>query len=610
LQTPEKLVAIRATTFEASLVEEINHFNDPRKSLILAMAHVYHRFYAAFLEHLTQWPGLQDIAPELQYQDLVRELSSLSFIRHSSTSERLELHDEMRRLVNTYCWQTQDEDRRMRRELSKLALIYYNQLIAQEKNEETRQSYIVERFFHELFLDRDNGFDSFTQHFNHALNFSLHATARALVEELAKFKDGLTTEQRLMADLAEARVLHEEDNPAAALDLLLRLEHDDSWAQRYRFDLLGEKGSCYLQLYKYLQAIECFEGCLEIARKNGNSQLYAQQLSRLGYVHRLQGHYSKAMTYYEEALRIQRNQDDHGGYAMLLNNISNVRRLQGNLDDALNLCKIALRMRRDLFEQGKVSEQDVGLSMSTLGHIYHNMGDIFEEDAAYREAYEIYNRVGDKKAVAAIHNYIGRIWMKKQDTVNARKNFDEALRIAAGVHLEVEIESYNQIGRLVLRQKQWQEAHNFFERAVKRSRAIGLEFELAENLLYLALTCDYMELPLAEHIKEAKRIAWRNDHSYVLAFAEEIQGDMLLRRGEYLSAFKHYRVACRYYAERSRPEYDKFLHNLNDKLLELPANYLPGVIDLLLSYWSELELDKSYPQLPGICREVSRHMLL
>ena len=52
-------MAIDKLMFEASLVEEINHFEDPRKWVIFSMAHVYHRFDATFVERLMHWPGLE-----------------------------------------------------------------------------------------------------------------------------------------------------------------------------------------------------------------------------------------------------------------------------------------------------------------------------------------------------------------------------------------------------------------------------------------------------------------------------------------------------------------------------------------------------------------------
>ncbi len=156
--------------------------------------------------------------------------------------------------------------------------------------------------------------------------------------------------------LAEAQVLREEEKPAAALDILYSLEQDTVWAEHHRFDLLFEKGDCYLQLSQYPQTIACFEACLRIAVENKGRDIQALLLNRLGYIHRLQGRYADAMRYYEETLNVQRNLDDPAEYANLLNNMSNVLRFQGKLEDALRYCKLGLRIRRDLLQQHKVNE--------------------------------------------------------------------------------------------------------------------------------------------------------------------------------------------------------------------------------------------------------------
>jgi len=250
------------------------------------------------------------------------------------------------------------------------------------------------------------------------------------------------------------------------------------------------------------------------------------------------------------------------------------------------------------------------LSLSTLGHIYHTLGEVKQEEEAYQEAFDIYNRVGDKSAIASAYNCLGRVWVEKGDLKKAREDFQQAARIAAGVSLQSEIESYNQLWRLSLLQTQWKDAISYFERAVTLSRQVGQNFHIAENLLYLAEALDRRGHPSLEQIKEAKRIARENDYTYLLARAGEVQGDMYLRRQEYQTAFKHYRVACRYMALRGSPEFNRTLRRLNDLLLEIPGNFLPGVIDSLLSYWYEMGLDERYPELPETCKEVSRHMLL
>ena len=129
-------------------------------------------------------------------------------------------------------------------------------------------------------------------------------------------------------------------------------------------------------------------------------------------------------------------------------------------------------------------------------------------------------------------------------------------------------------------------------------------------MLYLADTLDQLGLPSLEQIKEAKWVARQNNYTYLLARSGDVQGDMNWRKQEYQSAFNHYREACQYMAMRGFPEFNRILRKLNDLLIDIPANFLPGVIDALLSYWLELGLNETYPQLPENCKEVSRHMLL
>jgi len=616
LQSLRDLAVIDQSLFQASLVQNIQFFEDASRYIIFSMAHIYHRFNAGLLRELLDWPGLNDYLSGITYQQIAQELPTFSFVRSfvadnaPVTTHEFVLHDEMRQLVRKYCWEAQDPDGRIRRELSRLAIRYYSQLIAQVQNEEKRHSYIVERLFHELFLNKETGFQSFEQYLNEALTLSQRSFARALLQEVEKFEEQFLEEQRSAMKLAEARILRAEDKSEAALAILSTLEQSSEWARQHRSDLLFEQGNCHLRLSNYAQARECFDACLEIEQTNREKTRYVMLLSSLGYIHRLQGRYDEAMNYYEKSLNVQRNLNNPGYYANLLNQIGNVLRLLARLEEALRYCKLALYSRRDLYRQGKISEYYVGLSLSTLGHIYHALEERAEEEQAYQEAFQIYTRAGDRTAIADTYNCLGRVWVQKGDVIKARGYFEWALSIASEVSRPSEVESHNRLGRLDLSQQQWAQATRHFETAVAIARQLGLNFELAENLLYLANALDYVEQPSSEQIREAKRIAREHSYTYLLALARDFQGDMAWRKKDYQAAFKHYRVACRYIAERGFPESQRALRKLNTRLLETPTNFLPGILDSLLSYWYELGLEKQYPQLPQICREVSRHMLL
>ncbi len=608
----DELTAISQGHFEESLVEEINNFDNPIKWAILFMAHIYHRFNETLWNWLKEQPSLKASFPQIVYQDLLRKLGTLSFVRHSGSSGDFVLHDEMRRLVNRYCWERQDPERRFRRDLSQIAVSYYDELIDHEQDEERRQSYFVEKLFHVSIIDIDKGLHFFDQHFNMAINLSLRAFARALFQEIQQFENRMSLEQRQRLKLAEARLLLEEESPKAALHIYEELEHDTDWAEAHRGELLYEKGECYTQMSQFPEAIASLEAWRQLEQSNKDMQRYARGLHLLGYIHRRMALYDDAMRFYETCERVLRNLDDQQLYATVLNDMGNVRRLQGKLDEALRLCKHALRIRREQFEQAKASELYVGLSLSTLGHIYHDKNDVIEEEHAYREAFEIFNHVGSRGWIAATHNRLGRLHLVRGELEKAMLEFQQAYRIAQGINREAEIESLTLIGRLFLKTEKWKEASHYFEQAIKLCQQVQDAFHESENLLYLAEALDHLGKTTQELVKEAKRIAYRINHKFLLGFANRIQGDMHYRRHEYPATFRYYRVACKYMALYSPEEFEEILNRLFELLFdpEMPNNVLAGITDLVLEYWYDLGLDKDYPQMSSICEEVRTHIVL
>lgn len=610
IKPPEILVSISQAEFEASLVEEINNFDDPSRWAIFSMAHIYHRFNATLLSLFMNRPGLEGLVPEMLYQELLTALPKLSFVRRSTYSNDFVLHDEMRRLVNRYCWEKQDPDQRIRRELSVLAVEYYMRLLGQEQEEEVSQSYIAETLFHKLFIDIDGGIHYFEHHFNHAVALSLRSFARTLFQELRKFRERMSYKQCQNMLMAEARLLREELNWQDALGIYQKLEQDTEWAEQRRSDILNEKSRCYVQLGQFIEAEACVRACLEIESTNKDKTRYARLYNLLGYIYRRRGQFGDAMSFYEECIKIQRNLDDPETYAATLNNMGNVLRYQNKLEEALRYCKLALRIRRDLYKQGKGKEVDIGLSLSTIGHIYSALDEMVETERVYQEAFSIYKRFGDKRSLASAYNSLGKVHFRKGELEKALGDFQQAARITAGTRFEAALDSFSQQGRVLAAMRRWQDAIKCFELALEMAYDMGQNRQIADNLLDLAESLDYVERDASDQVKEAKRIARKNNYQDLLGRASQIQGDICFRRQEYQSAFKHYRVACRSMALRGSPVFDRFLRRLNDVLLDVPSNFLPGVIDLLLEYWYALGLDQEYPQLVSTCKEVSRHMIL
>lgn len=206
----DALIAIPKSQFKERLADQINDLDGPVAWAVLFMAHVYHRFNEKLLTMIMDETGLRNNVPAMNYDELRVRLPLLSFVRRAGSGSDYVLHDEMRRLVNMYCWNKRDPVRTFRHDLSQLAITYYKEQIEKTHDEEIRQSYIVEMLYHELFKDGkhiEKGFDFFKQHFDEAVGLSLKPFSRSLLQEAQKFEKLMTSAQHRDLKLAEARDL-------------------------------------------------------------------------------------------------------------------------------------------------------------------------------------------------------------------------------------------------------------------------------------------------------------------------------------------------------------------------------------------------------------------
>lgn len=610
--TLEQLIATPKTEFEPRIVTQINYLEKPINWIILFMAHLYHRFNWEILEWILKKPGLKNLVQDIRDEKWFTTLPTLSFVRRPSSGNDFVLHDEMHRLISIYCWPAQDPDRRIRRELSVCAISYYENEIILQQTEKMSQTYIVEMLYHKLFLNIDDGFSYFEQNFNQSIDLLLTSFARSLLQETQKFEDHMSPEQRCSMKLAEAKLSGAEENPSRALYSYQELEHgaDKNWFENHLEEIFYEKGRCYLQLSKFSDAIDSFKRCLMVEDATVNKIRRAEVLNSLGYTYRRQGNLIEAIRYYEESMNLQKNLDNQREYATILNNIGNVYRLQGKIEDALRMCKISLQQRRWFFKEGKASEVDIALSLSTIGQIFIDRDNIVEAERSFQEAFEIYNRIEYKRGIAATYNRLGQIQMAKGDFDQAKWMFEKGYDASFGIDSEARINSLNKKGRVFALQNKWEEASKYIGQAIDLARQVNDYYQQAESLVDLAEVFERIgqHQQSNEFLKEAEEISSKYNYSYLLGRAEELKGDIHFREHEYLAAFSNYRIACRYLALYSPLQFEKFLRKLIDLLLATPITQLPRILDLLISYWTDLKLDESHPELINACKEVSRHI--
>jgi tetratricopeptide (TPR) repeat protein len=606
--TLENLATTPLQTFEPHLVTQINNLEHPLNWIVLFMAHAYHRFNFEILNWLLQEANLTRLVEDIQYEKMMQELPTLSFIRRPGYGEDFVLHDEMRRLVNQYCWPIHDKKLRYRKAISRSVIKYYKEVMGKELNQQKQQTYQIEILYHKLFLDIQDGLEYFLEHFDQAIDLWQSPFARTLLQETLQFQQQMNPDQYYRLQLAQARLLRAEENPGEALSIYENLERqaDERWVDGHRLDLLGGKGLCYLELSRFIEAIDSFTQCLEIEQTNNDDLEIARRQSQLGYTYRRRGQFETAVEFYNQSIVTYKRLNNLRAYADAFNSIGNVYRLQGKTDEALRRCKIALRIRNDLFEAGQISEIPVGLTLSTIGQVYLDIDDLLQAEQVFQKAYEIYNRAKHKKAIASTKNRFGQIAMAKNELQEAKRWFEDAQEASVGIDAEVYVNSLNKQGRVLAKQKRWSEAAAFFGQAVEIARQVHDDFQRTESLIDLAEALTYMKQyeQAQSSLREAERTSQNRNYFDLLGHASEFQGDVDYDSGRYEEAFLHYRDYCYNMARRNDLEYGRALRKLTDRLVQVPKAQLHAIIPMLILYWNEQGMEKKHPDFLSTCQEI------
>lgn len=610
-----ELLSIPPGMFEARLVAKINDLVNPTNWIILFMAHAYHRFNTVLLDWMLQETNLRALVQPAQYQQILEDLLTLSFVRRSTTGDDFVLHDEMRRLVLKYCWSIQDPDTRYRQEVSKSAVRYYeHELVQTTGTDPLTQTYTIEMLYHKLYLNLDESFNELERLFTDAIDLWMTAYARSLLQEAQLFLERMTAEQRCRLMLLEAQLLKQEENPGEALRRYQFLESqaDQEWLVAYRAELLYGLGDCYLDLSRFPEAIECFTQSQTIEQARGNVSRSADILGLLGYICRRQGELEEAVHYYQESIAAYKSIGNMREYAYILNNLGYVYRLQGKIEEALHCCKIGLRIREDLFREKKAPEMSVGLSRATLGIVYLYIRNMTNAEDNFKQALEIYQRAGYKRGAIQMYNRFGQIELLRGRLEEAKNWFQIVEDTLIGTDIEVQTINLIRQGILFRRMGKYAEAIERCEQATVLSQKTHDYFQEAEALIETAkaleLAGDHQRSESA--LLQGVEIAQRYHYYSLLGAAENFLGDTGRVAGKYMQAFEHYVLATHHFANYNALRFNDALRNLSDLLLSIPPAELPNVLHFLQDYWVSHQLDEKYPAFLQTCMSIKDMYLI
>ncbi|WP_363325694.1 tetratricopeptide repeat protein [Thermogemmatispora sp.] len=139
---------------------------------------------------------------------------------------------------------------------------------------------------------------------------------------------GLCTPPRQLLKALLGRPQRTEQAPASRGE---EEEADPAWQEAQQGELLYEQARCALQLYRFREAIEAYEHCLQLAQRRGDEEQARRLQGQLGYLSRRLGQWDEALHYSSASLAYHQQRGSLAWYANLLKNIGHVYRLQGRV---------------------------------------------------------------------------------------------------------------------------------------------------------------------------------------------------------------------------------------------------------------------------------------
>jgi len=561
--TLDELINIEESSFAEELVGWVRRLDPIKKMTILYMAFAWRRMELSLLGELLG--GLS----EERVKTIANELINFSFIKYREIENGhfvVNLHDEMRKLINEHIW-----PREIASELEKpypLVLDWYKRAINDDKilkGKETPQNdrdraLLSEDLYYRLKQDLTEGLEWYEKRFKNAIHYLDLDYCDMMNREVEYQKKQLPLSERDKYDFRVAlTAFRKEEYPRAGsiwhvlvqrpeIDLplkatsLMQLVELDSYTGNPQEAIQHAKDSESL----YLDLIKS-------AKTSPKKAQFKQELGQLynnwGYACRVIDDYKRALDFYKMALKVS-GQTDLGKKhkARVLNNMGFAYFRLGDVERARTYVGRALNIRRVL----KIPSE-LGLGFNTFGMIMEDGGRIQNAVDLYTKAYQAFEQARSKRGMALAQINLGR--MKR--FINTFEEALEELRMAEKVMRRLHDQDnliiiLNEIGTTYREMGNWDDALKYLNEALMLSEKLGKKYQQSDTLDDIAVTYYKMALRVEdasrkeitkkarEYALKSKKIAQDNNLDFFVAKADIALGDLYYLGKRYNESFDHY----------------------------------------------------------------------
>lgn len=253
--------------------------------------------------------------------------------------------------------------------------------------------------------------------------------------------------------------------------LAIQREISDKEGEAFSLSNLGTIYDSKGDIYK---ALEFYFASLKIREKLGNKFSLAQSYNNIAVLYNHQNDLENCIKYHFESLKIRLEINDPRGIALAYNNIGSTytHLIESTLKGKANIPDSLFKRSLEYFFKGKEyyqlagDEHGMALALFNIGDYYTLEADCFFQDKRakydsvlaisetyFLQAYDIFNRLGEKEWIANARNGLAHIFWRRADLPSAIKSGEEAMSIAKELGYPATIQNAADILRKVYHDK-------------------------------------------------------------------------------------------------------------------------------------------------------------
>lgn len=195
--------------------------------------------------------------------------------------------------------------------------------------------------------------------------------------------------------------------------------------------LIERIAETHLALGQREQSMNRYIELLSIIRKKSDLMQTKRVLEKIASIYSQSNDQENSLKYHLQILDINKQLKDDSQVAAILNVIGTDYRNQKNLDKALEFYQVALETNRKTNSTGVLNNAVVA-NLINIGSIYQLRGDARNAIRSFDEALEIVEKKNTPTEIAAMHNYLGSLYLSQQNYTEAEEHTNKSISLLAG----------------------------------------------------------------------------------------------------------------------------------------------------------------------------------